>query len=71
MKKLLISIKKNYLAFSYRKNTNSEQKKILNTNIISDNELIFSEDYILNNPKIVSCFLKEVCEQYKIRIKGD
>ena len=44
MKKVLISIKKNYLAFSYRKNTNSEQKKILNTNIISDNELIFSED---------------------------
>ena len=68
MKKVLISIKKNYLAFSYRKNTNSEQKKILNTNIISDNELIFSEDYILNNPKIVSCFLKELCEQYKIRI---
>ena len=46
MKKILISIKKNYLAFSYKKNTNATQAKLLNTNIISDNELVFSQDYI-------------------------
>lgn len=68
MKKILISIKKNYLAFSYKKNTNAMQKKILNTNIISDNELVFSEDYIEKNHKIVATFLKEICEQYNIQI---
>lgn len=68
MKKILISIKKNYLAFSYKKNTNAIQKKLLNTNIISDNELVFSDEYIEKNPKIVSAFLKEICEQYNIHI---
>ena len=68
MKKILISIKKNYLAFSYKKNTNAMQKKILNTNIIYDNELVFSEDYIEKNHKIVAAFLKEICEQYNIHI---
>ena len=68
MKKILISIKKNYLAFSYKRNTNAMQKKILNTNIISDNELVFSEDYIQKNHKIVAAFLKEICEQYNIHI---
>lgn len=68
MKKILISIKKNYLAFSYKKSTNAMQNKILNTNIISDNELVFSEDYIEKNQKIVSAFLKEICEQYNIHI---
>ncbi len=68
MKKILISIKKNYLAFSYKRNTNAMQKKLLNTNIISDNELVFSEDYIEKNFKIVAAFLKEICEQYNIHI---
>ena len=68
MRKILISIKKNYLAFSFKKNTNATQNKILNTNVISDNELVFSEDYIEKNPKIVAAFLKEICEQYNIHI---
>ena len=68
MKKILISIKKNYLAFSYKKNTNATQAKLLNTNIISDNELVFSQDYIEKNTKLVAAFLKEICEQYNIHI---
>ena len=61
MKKILISIKNNLLHFSYRTNINKEQNNLLNTNIISDNELVFSEEYIHENEKIVSLFIKELC----------
>lgn len=68
MKKILISIKKNYLAFSYKNSKNNNSDKLLNTNVISDNELVFSDEYIERNQKIVSCFIKEICEQYNIHI---
>lgn len=68
MKKILISIKKNYLAFSYKRSTSTIQQKLINTNIISDNELVFSDEYITKNAKIVSLFLKEICDQYNIHI---
>ena len=51
MKKILINIKDDYLFFSYRTSINKEQGNLLNTNIISDNELVFSEDYINNMVK--------------------
>ena len=66
MKKILINIKENSLYFSYRSSINKEQGNLLNTNIISDNELVFSEDYIKENEKIVGLFIKELCEDQEI-----
>lgn len=66
MKKILINIKDDYLFFSYRTSINKEQGNLLNTNIISDNELVFSEDYINNNKKIVGLFIKELCVEKNI-----
>ena len=71
MKKVLISLKNDSLIFSYKipQRTNIE---LLNTNLISDNELLFSEDYLKDNIKIVSLFLKELCQEknlYKVIIE--
>lgn len=38
----------------------------MNTNIISDSELVFTEDYITENQKLVTPFLEELCEMNKI-----
>ena len=61
MRKILINIKDNSLIFSYRSSINKDQGNLLNTNIISDNELVFSDEYIKNNQKIVGLFVKELC----------
>jgi len=61
MKKVLVSIDKYNLKISY-KNHRKMREDLINTNIISDNELIFGTDYLQNNQKIVSLFLKELCE---------
>ncbi len=66
MKKVLITIANNNLTFSYRKNTNKIISDLLNTNIISDNELVFSDDYIKDNIKIIAIFVKELVLQYNI-----
>ena len=41
--KIFIEIKDNKLNFRIRKRLNNEQKNLLNTNIISQNELVFSD----------------------------
>ena len=66
MKKILINIKEDSLVFAYRNSINKEQGNLLNTNIISDNELVFSEEYIKNNQKIVALFIKELCIEKNI-----
>ena len=66
MKKILLLIKKNYLFFSYKEDHEKNIELLINTNVISDNELVFSEDYIKNNPKIVSLFINELCETHNI-----
>jgi len=43
-------------------------KTLLNTNIISNEKLLFSLDYIKNNQKIVSGFLKELCLDKKTNV---
>ncbi|MCI8394587.1 MAG: class B sortase [Bacilli bacterium] len=65
MKKVLISIENNNLKLSY-KNHHKMREDLINTNIISDNELIFGLDYLKNNQKIVSLFIKELCEMKKL-----
>ena len=66
MKKILIGIKNNALTFSYKKISDKGNSNLLNTNIITDNELVFSEEYIENNKKIVISFVKELIIQYNI-----
>ncbi|MDE5539894.1 MAG: hypothetical protein K2J20_05360, partial [Bacilli bacterium] len=66
MKKILINIKNNNIIFSYKTNNSSISNDLINTNIISDNELIFSDVYIKENIKIISSFIKELTIQYQI-----
>ena len=65
MKKIIIRLQANSLFFSYQKNKNVRED-LMNTNIISDSELIFSDDYILDNSQIVMPFFKELCDMNKI-----
>lgn len=66
MEKILIQVKDNIMYFKKKKNLNDNQKSLLNTNIISDNELVFSDDYIKNNKKIITIFLKELTTEQNI-----
>ena len=52
MKKVLISIKDNQIIFSYKTNNSNISSDLINTNIISENELVFSDIYIKENTKI-------------------
>ena len=64
--KILIKIKNNRLQFINKKKLNTEYKNMLNTNVISNNELVFSDEYILLNQKIVITFLNELIKTYSI-----
>ncbi|MFR5857187.1 MAG: hypothetical protein ACLUFU_05180, partial [Bacilli bacterium] len=66
MKKVLIRIKDNSFIVKEKIKLSSEYKNILNTNVISCNELVFSNEYIVNNPKIVSNFIQELSKTYNI-----
>lgn len=66
MKKIVIKIKENSLIIKERIKLTSEYKNIINTNVISCNELIFSDEYIINNKKIVTTFLNEIVNNYNI-----
>lgn len=66
MIKILIQIKDNKLLFSIRKRLNSEQKNLINTNIISENELVFSDEYIAQNMKLIHNFIKELIQNYNL-----
>lgn len=66
MKKLLFKIKNNSLLVKEKTRLNNEYKNILDTNVISCNELVFSYEYLQNNIKILSTFFKELCNDYNI-----
>ena len=66
MKKILIGIKDNALTFKYKKSTDKINNNLVNTNIITHNELVFSDVYIEHNKKIVIGFVRELIEQYHI-----
>ena len=65
MKKVLITINNNTLIFSYN-TVKTEETKMLNTNVINNNQILFTDEYIVNNTKLVSLFLKELCQEKKI-----
>lgn len=64
IKKILVTILGPYICFYYK--NDSAYKDLLNTNIISDSEVVFSEEYIKNNKTIVSSFLEELIAKNKI-----
>jgi sortase B len=66
LKKILISIKDSSLIFSYNHQNDEQLISLMNTNVISNNELIFSDEYILNNSKIVGLFIKELINEKKL-----
>jgi len=66
MIKIFLQIKDNKLFFSIRKRLNTDQKNLINTNVISKNELLFSDEYITQNSKLVHSFIKELVTDYNI-----
>lgn len=60
MKKILITISNNTLFFSYKSFRENPSNNLLNTNIINNDEILFSDIYMLENKSIVSAFIKEV-----------
>lgn len=66
MKKLLFKIKNNTLIVREKLKLSDNYKQMLNTNVISADELIFSDEYILTNVKIVSSFINELAKNYEI-----
>ncbi len=66
MNKILFQIKDNKLLVQLKRRLNTEQKNIINTNVISQNELLFSDEYIASNIKIMHNFIKELVNDYNI-----
>ena len=66
MIKVLFQIKNGKLYALEKKRLKQEQKSLINTNVISQNELVFSDEYLLTNEKIVHNFLKELVTSYNI-----
>ena len=64
--KILVKIKDNKLSFLNRKKLNYEYKNMLNTNVISNDELVFSDEYIRKNYKILSAFFSELTKTYSL-----
>ncbi|MGM9834963.1 MAG: class B sortase [Bacilli bacterium] len=67
MKKILITISNNTLFFSYKSLNEENSKNLLNTNVIKNDEIYFSDLYMVENTKLVSSFIKEVAIDNKIR----
>ena len=65
MKKILIHIQNHSLIFSYQ-HKQTIREDLMNTNIISDSELVFTDDYLATNKKIVLPFFKELALMNKI-----
>ena len=68
MKKITIQIQDKSLIFKYRTNK-PVPTNLLNTNVISNNELIFSDEYIKENTKLVGLFLSDLAKMREINEK--
>lgn len=62
MQKILISVLNDTIRFSY-KNQPKSNINLSNTNVITASELTFSKNYIEENQKIVTLFIKELCQE--------
>ena len=65
MRKISIAIQDSSLYFKFR-NKKLDDVNLLNTNIISNNQLVFSDDYINNNERLVSLFIHDLIKENKI-----
>jgi sortase B len=70
MKKILVTFDENSIIFKYKidktKQDRDLTKTLLNTNVISNDILIFSDAYLKNNSNIMCSFLKEIIKEKKI-----
>ena len=66
MIKILFQIQDNKLFVQERKRLNTEQKTLINTNTITQNELVFSDEYISKNTNIINSFLHELVTNFNI-----
>src|SRR5574344_2148834 len=66
VQKILISINNDTILFTYNYNDNKTYESLMNTNVISNNELVFSDEYIINNSKIVGLFINDLITEKNI-----
>ena len=66
MSKILLQIKNNKLLIQEKKRLKVQEKSLVNTNVISQNELLFSEEYINENKTLIHNFVKELVTTYNI-----
>lgn len=70
MRKILISLSNDTINFRYKIDKSKEEKDLtktlMNTNVISNDELIFSDKYLINNVNIMRSFLNEIIKDKKI-----
>lgn len=66
MKKITVLINDTTLIFKYRTNKPVEPN-LLNTNVISNNELVFSDQYLQTNSKIVGLFINDLAKEKNIK----
>jgi len=65
MKKITISILDNALLFKYTENKPVD-KNLLNTNVISNDELMFSDQYLIDNKGIAGLFIVDLIKEREI-----
>ena len=59
MKKITVTIQNNTILFKYRTNKPVEEN-LMNTNVFNNNELVFSDQYLQENSRIVSLFFNDI-----------
>jgi len=62
MKKIAVVIKEKALLFKYKTKKLTEPN-LLNTNVISNNELVFSDEYLQYNVKLVGLFICDLAKE--------
>lgn len=71
MKKILINLSNEAINFKYKIDKTKQEKDLtktlMNTNVITNDELIFSDTYLKNNAKIMKSFLAEIIKDKKIK----
>ena len=71
MKKILISFNNDSIIIKYKIDKTREEKDLsktlLNTNVISNDELLFSDTYLKNNINIMTNFLTEIIKEKNIK----
>ena len=71
MKKILISLSNEAINFRYKIDKTKQEKDLtktlMNTNVITNDELIFSDTYLKNNCNIMKSFLNEIIKDKIIK----